>query len=46
MTYLYHLLCDGSHLDNATNMCHFGLSWIMLCDVFCLFLWACLGRRM
>jgi hypothetical protein len=35
MTCLYHLLCDGSHLDNATNMCHFGLSWI----------WTCLGRR-
>jgi hypothetical protein len=25
-TYLYHLLCDRLHLDNATNMCHFGLS--------------------
>ena len=23
MTCLYHLLCDGSNLDNATNMCHF-----------------------
>jgi hypothetical protein len=34
MICLYHLLCDGSHLDNATNMCHFGLSWI----------WACLGK--
>jgi hypothetical protein len=36
MTYLYPLLCDGSHLDNTINMCHFGLACI----------WACLGRRM